>query len=407
MNIELSEKSHDPLDNQWQPVATPYSVDFVMESMRGIAALWVFAFHISAMVQAAWPAAFGVANQGHRGVPMFFVISGYCIFAAAQKTAGGASGACRSFLKKRVLRIFPPFWVSIVLVLILPFVIEMIASIKSGNYVAPNPAWTAYSALDWIAISTLTKDIVDSGSQVKSGYTLINSVYWTLAIEIQFYLIVFLALLFKTYWKQALAVITVLSVITLGGSFEFANGFFLPFWPAFAMGIGLRLSHTYGFAPAAFFGRQELILSLFAALTTVCLGVYIFNLASDLSFTVSAALAAAFLWCLGGVEHALRYRPYFNRIVTNLLKRCLLPLVMLGQCSYSLYLLHGKLFHLPEMFVRQIIRPESPAYLLLVVVLTTVLCYGFFILIERPFQRFQPRIKSSLSPPANAGQVAS
>lgn len=317
------------------------------------------------MVQAAWPAAFELANQGHRGVSLFFVISGYCIFAAAQKTAEGASGSCRSFLMKRVLRIFPPFWVSIVVVLTLPFAIEMIASLKSGNYVSPHPSWTAYSALDWIAISTLTKDIVNAGSQVKSGYTLINSVYWTLAIEIQFYAIVFLALLFKTYWKKVLAAVTVLSVLTLNGSFEFANGFFLPFWPAFAMGIGLRLSHTYGLVPAAFFKHQELALSLFAALITICLGVYIFNLAADLSFTVSAALAAALLWCLGGIEHALCNRFYFNPVSTSLLKRCLLPFVMLGQCSYSLYLLHGKLFQLPEMFVRQLIQPASPAYLAL------------------------------------------
>ena len=68
---------------------TAYSQELERQAASlGLTARLRFVGHVSDM-----PAAFALASQGHRGVPMFFVISGYCIYAAAQKAAGGESGA--------------------------------------------------------------------------------------------------------------------------------------------------------------------------------------------------------------------------------------------------------------------------------------------------------------------------
>ncbi|RYE53878.1 MAG: acyltransferase, partial [Sphingobacteriales bacterium] len=57
-----------------------------------------------------------VINFGWLGVPVFFVISGYYIAVSATncKTA-------RDFAVKRLFRIFPAYWISLIIVLIAAF----------------------------------------------------------------------------------------------------------------------------------------------------------------------------------------------------------------------------------------------------------------------------------------------
>jgi peptidoglycan/LPS O-acetylase OafA/YrhL len=58
---------------------------------------------------------------------------------------------------------------------------------------------------------------------------------------------------------------------------------------------------------------------------------------------------------------------------------------MLGAMSYSVYLLHGKINPLPHMFVRQLVGPGSVWYGLLIIIGTLLLCYPFYLLVERRF----------------------
>ena len=70
----------------------------LIEPLRGVAALWVFCFHygFSETFQRSWPAFHALLKEGHLGVPMSFVLSGFCI-------AAGARGSLR---RKEPLRRF-------------------------------------------------------------------------------------------------------------------------------------------------------------------------------------------------------------------------------------------------------------------------------------------------------------
>lgn len=364
-----------------------YCINIVMDCARGLAALWVFLFHISDIVYKSAPAFYALAKEGHRGVPIFFVISGYCIFSAAQTTIA-SNGSSSTFLKRRIMRIFPAFLLSIIVILIFPFFLEALSSLKTGHYLQPTPRWLNYSVFDWLTVLTLTKDLSDGVFGTSEGYTLINSVYWTLSVELQFYLIVFISISLRKNWIKFLFLVSILSFLAAYVEILQIPGSFLQFWPAFCLGILLRVAHLRNITPSAIFKENELLVSLFSL-------VMILGIIASLDtkqgthqtlFLVSASFAFLTLWWLGGVEHAITKNSLTWPKVLKIDKIILLPLAILGECSYSLYLLHGKIYQFPEMFIRQIIEIENSLYLLFTLIGTTVLCYGFYMICERPFQ---------------------
>lgn len=362
--------------------APNFSVDLVIECMRGLAALWVFLFHISDMIQLSIPALYPLALEGYRGVPVFFAISGYCIFAAAQSSVARHSNP-GTFLLRRFKRIYPTFWVSIAFVMTMPYVLEAISSFKSGVLIVPERAWMEYSIVDWFGVVTLSKELVDLAAGGSGAYAAINTVYWSLAIEVQFYLIVFLAITLGRYWTITLTLVTIISLLAIGFDVLHLPGFFLHFWPGFLCGVLVRLAHTRNVTPVRFFGRYQ-IFACGALLFLIAGGCTIAAKMADIGFIESAVLASLVIWCLGGIENALLHQPTMldgKKIGTVLL----FPVVLLGQSSYSLYLLHGQLYQLPEMFIRQLLPATSPMYALLVVLLTSAICYVFYYVIERRF----------------------
>ncbi len=60
-------------------------------------------------------------------------------------------------------------------------------------------------------------------------------------------------------------------------------------------------------------------------------------------------------------------------------------LLLIGDASYSLYLLHGKIYQIPALFVRQVLPPLTPANGILTILLTIGLAWIFHRYVERRF----------------------
>lgn len=367
-----------------------YSMTTSMECVRGLAALWVFLFHIADLIEAACPGLNRIAEHGYYGVPIFFVVSGYCIFSAAQRCIRERS-ASKYFLQRRLTRIFPTYWASIVVVMVLPYLMEGIASLKSGTMSWPDQAWMHYTLLDWAGVATLTKELVDHVTGTSTGYTSINAVYWTLAIEVQFYLIVYLAICFRRHWLRLLAGISTLSIVAVSMHWFAWPGFFLQFWPAFLCGIILRLAYGAGLTPQHFFGKYELPVSIVWVGTSAVLFAVLTD-RNDVSFTLVAMMFSLVQWGLGGIEKCCSEGGLGSPAVRKIAASILMPFLLLGQCSYSLYLLHGKLYQFPSMFARQVFSTASPLYLLSTLLGTIFLSYCFYYVVERRYQRHAGRI---------------
>ncbi|MBP0441202.1 acyltransferase family protein [Tianweitania sediminis] len=82
-----------------------------VDQLRFLAALLVFAFHFFHSYKGGWAPLpqypwFGIVSEGHTGVSLFFVLSGFIFMVIATQ---GEGIAYRSFLRNRLLRIAPLF----------------------------------------------------------------------------------------------------------------------------------------------------------------------------------------------------------------------------------------------------------------------------------------------------------
>ena len=227
-------------------------MNLLLDMARGIAALLVFLFHVRGGLEASMPVLADIVRFGSLGVPLFFVISGYVISASAEATLrkGESAGA---FLKRRFLRIFPPFWLSILVVLAVPYLIAAISALKSGMYEMPEPRFLALGAIDWVQLVSLVKVFMAVGDDLQGQFNQVNAVYWTLAIEFQFYLCVYLALLFRAHFRLIIALVSGASLLLLAWPLPLNSGLFIHFWPMFAVGIALQYLARNGWQAARLF----------------------------------------------------------------------------------------------------------------------------------------------------------
>jgi peptidoglycan/LPS O-acetylase OafA/YrhL len=90
----------------------------LFDSLRAIAALSIFAFHVAASQRALNDPDFPWLGQLNVGVPMFFVVSGFLLYRpfVARREQGGAAPSVRSYAIRRILRIVPAYWVALTII---------------------------------------------------------------------------------------------------------------------------------------------------------------------------------------------------------------------------------------------------------------------------------------------------
>jgi peptidoglycan/LPS O-acetylase OafA/YrhL len=222
--------------------------------------------------------------------PFFFVISGYCIYFAANHstTSGG-------FFTKRLFRIFPPYWFSLCVTLACLLAFKLI----HGSNPVHLPK-TLYALLCTITLATNPISSIQG----------INYVYWTLTYEIFFYFLVFIGLIFPPRFR--LLWFTALSALSISlAKHDHWILFFIQYWPYFCLGIILfRFLHCI---------KENLLQNLLLLATTVASLFFIkANIPYDITIAVTVVLIT--------VSH-------FKQLKSNWLST-------FGDYSYSIYLLH-------------------------------------------------------------------
>lgn len=363
-----------------------------IEIGRGLAALAVFSFHLKEPINEAIPALNDIAGVGHFGVTWFFVISGYCMMAASVK-AQNQEETARSFLFWRFMRIYPPFWLSIATVVLVPFTLALLGFMKSGVSDIPAAKWMDFSIADWLLHISLLQVFATEGAGLSHAFNHLNIVYWSLAIEFQFYLVICLALALKHKFEKTLILITLMSVAMMPFPSVYATGIFLPYWPMFGLGLVLYKLLDLGLTPDRVFGRSAYLATMLLlclvgvadiAFVTSDSGLSLHLRYAHLSNFLQAVVATFCLWLVVPLDRTLvRISKNRNSIVRVMLQ----PLFILGTISYSLYLLHAKISQIPAAFVRQVLPENSPLSPILTMVGTIVISYLFYLGCERPFMR--------------------
>jgi peptidoglycan/LPS O-acetylase OafA/YrhL len=167
-----------------EPLLNPRSEQiFTVEALRGLAALLVTWFHMTNTYSLDWVRYSGF--YGWLGVDMFFVISGFIIPYSLHRSQYKLAYFPR-FLLRRLVRLEPPYLISIALVLILW---ELAA--RTPGFAGAPPSYSLGQILaHFLYLIPLT------------SYSWLNIVYWTLAYEFVFYILA--GLLWPTLSRKSL-----------------------------------------------------------------------------------------------------------------------------------------------------------------------------------------------------------
>lgn len=267
----------------------------VINTLRAIAALMVCVFHFS-WHRDVTGLLYDDENlvrfygwQGHIGVYVFFVISGFVIPLSMWYSRYHIINFFR-FVAKRMVRLHPPF----VLTLVIMGIMAICFAIKDGE-----PILTDWSRI--VHNFFLTAKFFD-----EDWY---QDVYWTLAIEFQYYLLIGLLFPLFVLKRKWISILLFIPFILSAHLFDHITGKHVIFYhaPVFAMGIALFLYHI------------ERINGLFLVL--IIAGCMI-----DIRYEISPEVAVA----CSITAYAIAALNWNNKMFN-----------FLGKISYSLYLIHG------------------------------------------------------------------
>ncbi len=351
--------------------------DTLLDPLRGVAAVWVLLHHIahfSATDPAAVPTVF---RLGYFGVPLFFVVSGYCLAAAGRRAVRIGEPPSR-FLARRALRIFPPFGAAVVVSAAALAALPLFGSPVTSAEAAARARFATSAPADWFPVATLTAGFRPTGELPWHKFQLANLAFWTLAIELQFYAVVGLAVRCGRRFYPVLLGATLVSLPFVLDGAAFRGGTFLAGWPVFALGVGLYRIRELGWRPRSSGVRAGATLVGLAAMAG---GLTIAPLDPD---GRPAMLGGEFLFAAGlTAVLAATGRATVERPAGAVLG-------YLGTVSYSIYLLHVPLFFLLAHPVAAIASPGGPIFLAIVAILIAAGVYPFHRFVERPFTSGAP-----------------
>jgi peptidoglycan/LPS O-acetylase OafA/YrhL len=342
-----------------------------LDVLRFVAAAVVMLHHFTGVPAPEWPGGNArrifpelapVTRYGFLGVELFFLISGFVILLSAWGRKPG------DFIVSRFLRLFPAYWVGVLLSL------------------------AAYLAFDsWVPFGPNTdgplKRLLPNLTMLQEGVgsQRMEVVYWTLYVELHFYVLIALFTWWGITFNRCVAFMTgwlLFSVFALESGENFLKVVLLwRYAPFFVAGMGFFLIYRYG---------SNIIVWLLIALSWA-LGCYYdvkynfpdFTAAPHSLYIIPAGVTVVFAIMALVATHRLSWLRWRG-------------LTVLGLLTYPLYLIHQTV---SRTFVPRLL-PHMGRWEVLAVLIAGALVSSYLIhvLIERPAQRLlRPRLKAALA----------
>jgi peptidoglycan/LPS O-acetylase OafA/YrhL len=318
----------------------------VLNSLRAIAALSVCLFHYVCTVTGL------VTNEnilwifsfGHYGVQMFFVISGFIIPWSMYHSRYELKNFF-TFTAKRLIRLEPPYLISLLFAILHTYV----------RTLSPH-----YNGVD--ITPTFKQILLHFGYLVPfyKGVTWIRQVYWTLAVEFQYYIAI--GLLFGFISSNKLFLRIGIYILFLSGPLMTSPDFLPYHLPVFLVGILLFLLKAGIIKTTEFWIVNGV---------TFCTIVYLANVPT-------------FLFC-GFTFVAIMYFSNIKSVVGD----------FLGNVSYSLYLFHSLTgMVLLNYAAHSVTSPFVKFFLILIAVLLSIgVSYVVYRFVEKPSKELSSKIK--------------
>jgi peptidoglycan/LPS O-acetylase OafA/YrhL len=365
-----------------------------LESMRGIAVLLVFSFHVDRyvlLVRTDDPSLlYSFVRMGHTGVDLFFLLSGFLLsLPFIAYGLGGKPVSLRAYFARRALRILPLYWAAVI------FAAVMKAS-TIGDLAHAIPYLLFLNGFG--LASGDFRPYSDSG-------------WWSLATEAQFYVLLPLLGFCLRTRRGRLVGIALLALYTVAYVAMVTRQFGMPNVAAQMAMLTSVLARGPLFlcgisAAALYYTRGELIRTRLARVA------WLRNGGADALFIACVVALGVFLQRIYAIGPERQMRPPDQpwHIGNGLLWACILLVILLfplrsklaicnsvlsriGVLSYSIYMIHAPFMQYALYGARQLMKPvglfDSLSATWAVVAVLAVCCYGLSTLtyryIEKPF----------------------
>ncbi|QMR44498.1 acyltransferase [Citrobacter freundii] len=328
--------------------------------MRGIAALMVFFYHERAMLNGVYAQSnIGslLFSNGYFGVDLFFMISGFVILLSTEN-----DGSSSSFALKRFFRIFPTYWVGILLMI----AVIIITGAKEIN--AP------------MLLKSLLLIPYDSTAVPPFfGFSLISTA-WTLTFEILFYLIFMASMTFSHKYRAEICG----SIITITFMVLFTLSDRESMFSAYARNNGVIFDNVF-------------ILKILASpmMLEFVFGMLVFKIRKHLSFIspfilyIASLVAVSMLYQLTGHGPLGVAIPCAIIFISAILIDQKLPIKdnvfmnRLGDLSYSFYITHPITLLLLHSFKIPFYSNKGVASMLIVLSICLLVSWAIHVSIEK------------------------
>ncbi|MES2680999.1 MAG: acyltransferase [Bacteroidota bacterium] len=318
----------------------------VLDLLRGFAALSVCLYHFvcttTGYIQTQWILDF--FSIGKYGVQLFFVISGFIIPWSMYKSDYQFKNFWL-FLLKRLARLEPPYIVSLALAVIILMLRNSILG-QSAN----------------LQEITVTRILLHFGYLIPffENYEWINQVYWTLAVEFQYYLFIAIIFVPLVNWGLVARIVIYLGFLALA---FFQNSHFLPHWlPVFLLGILIFLFRVKKISALEYYLVSAVVLIF---------GFYLYQPGEMLYMVLPVIMILYFSELQFGIGN------------------------FLGKISYSLYLIHpiiGATFI--NVISHHVSHPIGKVAVICTgIVITLISSWIMYRLVELPSKRLSSRLK--------------
>lgn len=382
-----SERSRRPPEKRKPSAAAPADRIPALDGMRGLALICIVAYHTVIMCSPQHVAWYWLVQWGPATLDIFFVLSGYLITGILLRSRGGPAYYSR-FLLRRALRIFPAYYLVLLLVFgLLPFISH---DFRVSGTAADLPWYLFYLQNVKISLEGLP-------AWPFAGHL------WSMAVEEQFYLtwpfvvamlsraalqrLCLVLLVAGMSAKWYLTVIADAQLMAHTATFSRMGAIAAGCWVACLdrNWLAAQLRH-----PAAWLNATLFVFAWVLVLRLVPAGGVEYALA-----TLTASLAPAVPIAL---IHAGRLPEYARQFI------CLPLLLWLGKLSYGMYLLHfpvaGLLFEFHEEWLAAGIA-SVPNFTALVFTLATFfttagLAVLMYRLVELPALQLKERIRYNI-----------
>ncbi|MFI5806024.1 acyltransferase family protein [Streptomyces sp. NPDC051561] len=338
-----------------------------LDGLRICVALAVVLYHYTALSRAwghktdtIFPTLHQFTQFGWLGVEIFFLVSGFVI---SMSIWGRTVG---DFAVSRVSRIFPAYWVAVPLTALV---------VKTWPEVFRIKGWD-----DVIVNMTML--------QAGNGTPDVDHAYWTLFVELKFYVLIGVVMLFGVTYRNLMVfcgVWTVLAALAPTLDSGFLTAFTMQrYAPFFIAGIVFFLMRRYGPNPVlwALLGMQFLLAQRYVD-ERMAANLGKAAAAALPTWPARAVLLAGFLF-VGAIALG-----YFDRVQWKWLSSA-------GALTYPLYLIH---MHIGLTIIHHF-RNRVPALPLVagVILLMLATAWGIHRFIEKPFGKwFQKVLKQGVN----------